>query len=167
MITGGYHTARVPRKRWYQKLSKRFPDYIERALASEDPRRRALAWIMLDELLPGPVTQRRFAKMVGWGDDESGQSKLQQYLAGGKGISDRAIREMAAALKRPESDFLKVCHPLGFDLRGPDGAIEPGDDAWEGLWSFYRTLRPKHYEDLAALRARKPYWFPEDSTEGE
>lgn len=150
------------RRRWYQKLSGRFPSYIEQALASDDLRRRNLAWVMLDELWPGRITQRRFAGMVGWGEDESGQSKLQQYLAGSKAISDRAVEDMAEALKRPQGDFLKEHHPLGFNARGPEGALEPGDPEWEVAWSFWRALRPGHYADPAELRRAKPFFFPDE-----
>ncbi len=149
-----------PKRRWYQRLKGRFPKALEVALASDNERQRNFAWLYLD-VVGADGTQRAFAEKLGW-DPDNGQSRVHQYLYGMKAITDDAVEQMAAALGRPRIDFIRPCHPLGFDMRGPLGSIEPGDEEWDRMWAYHATVRHDgSYEDPKVLREKKPYYFPE------
>ena len=142
---------------WYRLLKGRFHRTLEAALASDDARCRALAWVVMEEVGTGWGFQSRFAEKSGYP-----QGRISAYLTGSRAITNAVIDELAHALDRPRTDLERPFHPLGFQAPNePTGEICPGHPQWRRMWAFWHAQDPRSFADPDELRERFPFYFPD------
>lgn len=146
---------------WYRGgKDPRFCTAINAALASQNPRKRAFAWLVIDVVgHGGHGCGRAFARIVGLSP-----ARVSQYLSdhprGGRDIPQSVLEQLASKLNMPIERLVSPHHPLAI-IPATGEPLEPGDEGFEGAYRIFREVFPRlGLQEIEALKRLKPALFP-------
>jgi hypothetical protein len=142
-------------KRWYELENGRFLPGIEESLRSDDPRRKAFAWLLLLHVAGQERGfQTRAAAKIG-----CTQGQVSAWLKGDRDLSREAMKKIAKAFSVPLSTLYRPDHPYAVVL-GVHEIFEPGDPDWVRWWGLMRLANPELNPSIKWLVKNTPALFP-------